>query len=399
MLVYVLALVAALLFAFGSVIQQRAASTAPPEKALSFALLWFLVRQREWLVGLASSLGGNGLSSAAIGMGGVALAQPLFTARLLFALGLSAAFGRLRVPRRDWLAGLMTAGGLALFVAIGHPGKGHPLRATTLEWAPAVAGVAVLVAVLVVVSKRQVVTRAAFSLAAAGGLLFGLQSALTETSIALLRHHGLGAFLHWQPYILIGAALYGAVVVQSAYEMAPLPASFPALVTVEPITGIAIGVTVLHGSLRVSPLDLLAAVGGLAIMVGGVALLARSPLVTGQLAALERRREEGVAYRTAGQLERLLAETEGAVEDLGRSRRRPRHERDRCVAEAGSQLHRLEELIVDMTRLRNEEIEELRRLPPRERMMLACLEQELDERQAKIEEWTARLQGDFQRLR
>lgn len=396
---YVAALVAALLFAFGSVVQQRAASTAPPEKALSFGLLLWLVRRRAWLLGFFASVVGNGLAAAAIGGGGVALVQPLFTSRLLFALALSAVIGRLAVGRRDWSAAVLTAGGLAVFVAVGHPGRGHPLAATTMEWAPAVAGVGVLVAALVILSKRRDAVRAALVLAGAGGLLFGLQSSLTETSIAYLRRDGFGTFLHWQPWVLIVAAVYGAVLVQSAYEMAPLPASFPALVTVEPLTGLVIGVTVLHGTLDASPGALGAEVGGLVVMVAGVAVLARSPLVTGQLAALERRREEGVAYRTARELEDLLGETEATVSHARGSHGRVSDgELHRHLRHADRQLGRLGQLLEAMDRLKLEEIEELRQLPPKQRMTLAPLEEELDQRQARIEEWAERLRKERSRL-
>lgn len=95
--------------------------------------------------------------------------------------------------------------------------------------------------------------------------------------------------------------------------MAPLPASFSALVTVEPLTGVVLGVTVLRGLLRVGHLPLLAEVGGLSVMLAGVATLAASPIATGQLAALERRREEGRAYQAASALERLLSETEDVI--------------------------------------------------------------------------------------
>lgn len=405
MLVFVLALGAAAFFGLGSVVQQLAAATAPPETALSFRLLWYLLHQRLWLAGFASSLAGNGLSTTAIAAGGVALAQPLFTSRLLFAVVLTAVFTKIRVPRRDWSAAVMTAAGLGVFVAIGNPRKGHPLLASSLSWGVALGAVAVGVGVLVLVARRAEVTRAAFALGAAAGLLFGLQSSLTETSTTYLSRQGLGALLHWQPYLLAVVAIYGALLIQSAYEMAPLPASFPALVTVEPLTGTIIGVTVLHGALRVTPGALAGEVGGLIVMVAGVALLARSPLVTGQLSALQRRREEGQAYCTAAEIERMLAETEVTVSDYRKvsaadgsrahgSPSGPGHH----VRRATRQLERLDALIVDMHRLREDEIRHLRELPTKERMTLAPLEQELDERQERIEEWAERLRAEFTRL-
>lgn len=72
MTVYVLALVASAFFAAGSVIQQRAASHAPPEKVLSFTLVIWLARRPLWLSGIALSTVGNVASAIALGAGNAA---------------------------------------------------------------------------------------------------------------------------------------------------------------------------------------------------------------------------------------------------------------------------------------------------------------------------------------
>lgn len=401
-MVYVLSIAAALLFAVGSVVQQRAAAQAPPEKALSFGLLLYLVRQRVWLAGFVSSLVGNIIASAALGMGGVALVQPLFTVRLLFALPMAAAVAKLRIPRRDWFGAVATAAGLAAFVAVGRPGRGHPLHAAGWDWLGAVVGVAVVVAALVALSRRLNAARAATVLGVSAGLLFGLQSSLTETAVRYLRTDGfLHTFLHWQPYVLVAAAIVGAMLIQSAYEMAPLPASFPTLVTAEPMTGLIIGVLVLHGTLHVGPGALVAEVAGLLVMVAGVAVLATSSVVTGQLDALQRRREEGEAYHHLVRLERELAALEGVVGDYREELSGSRDDRvvTRCVDRAEQHLLRLEELLADMDSHREAEQRTLRALPTKQRMMLAPLEQELDDRQGQICAWHDKLRREFSGLR
>ncbi len=407
MWVFLAAITAGFLFALGSVVQQRAASAAPPEKTLSFALLLWLVRRRLWLAGIGASVLGNMFGAAAIGKGGVALVQPLFTVRLVFALPLATLLNRLRIPARDWLSAIATAVGLAAFIAIGHPHKGHPLRASTLSWGAAAAAVAVCVFVIVQIARGAGAVRAAGLLGTAAGMLFGLQASLTETSLALLHREGVGGmFLHWQPYLLIVAALYGALLIQSAYEMAPLTASFPSLATVEPLVGLLIGVTVLHGKLHVSPTSLVGEIAALCVMAFGVLSLARSPLVTGQLAAMQRRRDEGIAYQTTEEIERLLVEAENTVtscrisgRSTGSAHTAPTaQELDRLVARAREQLARLAPLMAEMSAHHESELRALQALPARERMTLEPLERELDERQQQIAAWRDRLSKELDEL-
>ena len=94
MWVYVLSILAALCFGAGSVVQQRAASEAPPEDVLSWRLLLWLVHRPLWLAGVAFALVGNLFAANALGRGSIALVEPLFVVRLLFALPLAAAWMR-----------------------------------------------------------------------------------------------------------------------------------------------------------------------------------------------------------------------------------------------------------------------------------------------------------------
>lgn len=123
MWVYVLSILAALCFGVGSVVQQRAASEAPPQDVLSWRLLLWLAHRPLWLSGVAFALVGNLFAANALGRGSIALVEPLFVVRLLFALPLAAAWMRHSVPRRDWAGALATSLGLAMFVV--EIGRAH----------------------------------------------------------------------------------------------------------------------------------------------------------------------------------------------------------------------------------------------------------------------------------
>jgi drug/metabolite transporter (DMT)-like permease len=382
--VYVLSVVAAALFAGGSVVQQHVAGQSPPERMFSVRLLLWLLRRRAWLAGIVISLTGNIAAALALGMGGVALVEPLFTVRLLFALPLAAAWSRLTVPRRDWAGAIAVVAGLAAFIAIGHPRRGHPLQASGPAWAAAMVALAVLVTAAVVAARRLPAIRAAAALAAGAGLLFGLQSSLTETAVTLLSQQGAAGLLtHWQTYLVAVTALGATVLIQNAFGVAPLHASFPVLVTTEPLAGLLLGVLVLGGGLRVSPSACAGEVAGLVVMLLGVWLLAHSPLVTGQAHLLQRRRDEALAYHVLAHLEALVQTTEegGAADDGDRGHS---HARSRRTAQLRHALGELDSLLADMAAEHAAELTSLQQLPPRERMALEPLERELDERQQRI---------------
>jgi hypothetical protein len=67
---------------------------------------------------------------------------------------------------------------------------------------------------------------------------------------------------------------------QSAFEAAPLDASLPAITVAEPLAGIAFGVGVYGEHLTLSGPLLAVELLGVAAMVAGVVIVARSPVVT-----------------------------------------------------------------------------------------------------------------------
>lgn len=357
MAVYLLALGAAFLFGLGSVVQQRVAFTAPPGKSLRPSLLLWLVRQPVWLIGVGTAVVGNLLSGAALGMGSVALVQPLLVTRLLFALPLSAIWARKRLVLRDWTGMLATAGGLGVFILVGQPQSGPENGGPSLwEWLMVAASIAVLATVLVLVSGRLGPVRQAPMLGATAGMLFALQSAFTHTAVRSFIDGGIGALLSdWTTYAVAVSAVLGTLLAQSAYEMAPLTASYPALAAVEPLAGIAIAVGILGSTIAVGPLPLTVLLIALAVMTAGIYLLATSPLVTAQKPTMDLRHEEERVADIERELEDDLDELEKTVrwleecwEPAGRrlrpSRVQQRMQRlDSLLPRVGTRLDRLGE--------------------------------------------------------
>jgi drug/metabolite transporter (DMT)-like permease len=275
--VFLLGLGAACLLGLGFVLQQHAAQQAPASDMLSYRLLLRLMRRPEWLLGLAFMVGGQVLSAIALSVGRISLVEPLLATNLLFAMGLARAITRQTLGRKGWGGVLLLGAGVTVFILAGQPTGGGTEADELRHWLVfgVVAGVALL---LVSIAKRLPVLEEATLLALAAGLLYGLQDALTRTSGQRFNHGGIELLLRsWQPYAVVAIGVAGLILVQSAFEAAPLRVSLPALTAAQPLTGIACGVAFLGDRLRVTAGALAWEGTGLLCIVLGVIIIGRHP--------------------------------------------------------------------------------------------------------------------------
>ncbi|WP_432970930.1 DMT family transporter [Dactylosporangium sp. CA-233914] len=278
-MVYALALCSAAFVGIGNAVQQRAAARAPSGAVLHWRLLGYLLRQRLWLTGIATSVVGNLLSGAALGLGSVAEVEPLSVTAVLFAMAVAAVWSRYRVGRREWSGAVAVVAGVIAFLLVGRPGPGQP-DAPVWQWVLAAASIGIITATLVSLARRMRPQHEAAVLGFGAGMLFGLQAALTSAAVRRLFDRGLLPMLvDWTPYAVVVIAVVGILLAQSAYKLAPLPISYPPVAAAEPLAGVAIGIGVLDGSLRITPIALVIEFAALAVMTVGVYALAASHLV------------------------------------------------------------------------------------------------------------------------
>ncbi|AXI81752.1 DMT family transporter [Peterkaempfera bronchialis] len=276
-MVYVYSLIAACLLGLGFVLQQHAAERAPLRDLLSFRLLLDLVKVPLWLWGIGCMVLGQVFSVLALARGDLSRVEPLLATNLIFAMALARWRGGQRLGFSGWAGVALLSGGVAAFIVAGAPEGGSAEVSALRHWL--VVGLVVGAALLLVAVARHLrLVEEPPLLAAAAGLLYGLQDALTRTSSRIAGDSGLAALLvTWQPYTIVALAVTGLLLVQSAFEAGELRMSLPALTAAEPLAGIACGIGFLGDRLRVTPAALAWQVAGLAAVVTGVFVLGRHP--------------------------------------------------------------------------------------------------------------------------
>lgn len=264
------------MYAAASVLQQRSAAAQPTEHFLRLGLLTRLVRRPLWLAGVGADVVGYVLQFVALGHGTLVVIQPLLVCGLLFALPLEAWLAGVRLHRQDWVAAALVCLGLAVFLVLADPARGHD-NVHLRVWIPLLVSAAVVSALLVLGALRLHSPRTKAVLLSAGtGVTYGVAAALTKASAHLLGR-GVGyLFMHWQPYVLIVAGVGGMLMAQSAFQAGSLDASLPTMTVVDPVISILIGAIAFGEAIRLDPIRVVADVAALVIMSIGVFALART---------------------------------------------------------------------------------------------------------------------------
>ncbi|MFE7648925.1 DMT family transporter [Streptomyces phaeoluteigriseus] len=287
-LVLVLAVSAACCLGFGFVLQQNAAQKAPLGDFLSPRLLLDLVRVPRWLGGMGLMVAGMALGAVALGRGEVSLVEPLLATNLLFALALSRRQTGQPLGRQGWSGLLLLAGGVSAFIVAGEPRGGTAVSDPLRHWL-IIGGMVGLALLLTAYAKRSRLSSGPVLLALAAGLLYGVQDALTRVSGERFSDGGLvGLLTGWQPYAVLVLGVTGLVLVQSAFETAPLRMSLPPLTAAQPLAGIICGVGFLGDRLRTDAGALAWEAAGLAAAVVGIMLLGLHPAMPQGAAPRER---------------------------------------------------------------------------------------------------------------
>ena len=265
----VLALAAAACLAIASVVHQDAAR-AVLHHGGAIKLFIRLLRTPKWLLGRTVDTGALILQAFALAHGSLIAVQAALTTSVVIALLLEILAGR-RVHVRELIGAGAVVIGATVLLAVGRPSDdGH--RASLVVWAMvfAVAGVVVFV------SSRKAhdvhhATRTASVLAVATGVCFALDAA----SLKALGEGGHAGRVVLFAAAFVVAALSGNILVQRAFQLAPLNASLPVLTATTPVAGVVVGAVLFHERFRSGLATRSVAFGAVVVLAGGALLAAR----------------------------------------------------------------------------------------------------------------------------
>jgi drug/metabolite transporter (DMT)-like permease len=270
----VLAITSALLFALGSVLQQKAGLADPAEGASSGVLLR-VARRPLWLAGIAGDGLGFVAQAAALGNGRLAVVQPLLVLSVVFALPLGAWLGDQPLHRIDVAAAGLVVVALIGFLTIAQPAGGRR-EAPLGNWVIAGVVCAGVCAPLTFLGHRGPSRRRAALLGTATGILFAVSAALTKAVVDDL-HAGLPHVLAgWELYALIAVGFVSMTLNQLSLNTGSLATTLATSSAFDPIVSVVLGLTVFREVLHATGPRVAGAIAALTVALAGMAMLARS---------------------------------------------------------------------------------------------------------------------------
>ena len=229
-----LAVLAAVLFAVGAVLQHEAAALSMTESGLS---LRRMMKRRRWMLGQAATMAGTGTQVGALAVAPVAVVQPMLAVTLVVGLAFRAVRTRQAPLRLEVTGAALTSAGLAVFLVAAQP--------ATAVHRPPPSSLAILVAVVVSIILVAGATllghgpHGALACGCAAGIAAGIAAVLISVGIRSLQE---GGWVH----AFAGVAVWGAVLVavvailagQQAYARGSLAWSLPALILLDPLSAV-----------------------------------------------------------------------------------------------------------------------------------------------------------------
>jgi hypothetical protein len=146
--------------------------------------------------------------------------------------------------------------------------------ATVRDWVWALSIRGVVIVLLVVFSRTGSPARRAALLGCAAGLVWAIDAAFVKSATDLISNSGWTALLvHWQLYAVVATGVLGTLLLQAAFAAGPLAASQPAILIVDPLASIALGVELFGERLNTSAAAITVSVLGLLVMAVGVVMI------------------------------------------------------------------------------------------------------------------------------
>ncbi len=277
---YLLAASAAFVNALTSVLQRIGVETAPESTTMRWSLMAHALKRGIWLIGFALMLVVFALQATALRFGELSVVQPVLTTELLFLLLILGVWFRYHLGLQEWLGSATIVVGLGAFFLVASPTGGHA-QPTNRQFLVASAILIATIAGFIIAALRGPRWWRAAAFGAATAVTAAFSAAITKSITTYITEGWGHVFTHAQPYLLAVTGLGTVFLLQNALHAGPITASRTTLVTINPLVSIVLGVTLFADRLRTGPLWITLEVLSLGVLVAGVVVLARSPLVAG----------------------------------------------------------------------------------------------------------------------
>lgn len=275
------ALGAALSGAAAAVLQNRGANSVDRSTHSPIALLVTLVRVPLWIAGVAMAGVSGALHAFALHRGSIIEVEAIMVTSLLFALVLGATIGRARVTRRDWSGAVITVVGLAAFLGFADPQDGRTSVPTHTWIIGGIVIVTAIVGLILLARRARTPGHRAALFATAAATCLGTSAVLLKMLTILLADSDAGRIAR-VTVLLVALGLFelaALILQQVAFRSGPLASALGPFVGGNPLIAGAIGVVVLDERFHHHLGDLIGAAVGLALVIGGITVLASSDAV------------------------------------------------------------------------------------------------------------------------
>lgn len=274
-----LAMFAAVANAAATVLQRLGVESASAGGTRTRWLMAAVLRRKVWFIGLGLTTASFLLQAIALAFGNLSTVQPVMVTEIVFLVLILGAWFHQRLGWREWVGTIGTAVGLGVFLGLSysHHGSGQP---DFDDWVLLLATAGAAVALTLIAARRGPRSFRAAAYGASAGIVFALTATFIKTVADEWQHGPAYVFSHPAAYAVAASGLFGLVISQHALQAGPVAASQAALLIVNPLSSIVIGIWLFSDHVHATGARAVLEGVFLGVMFSSLLVLAQSPLIT-----------------------------------------------------------------------------------------------------------------------